>query len=215
MRCRHLLPASLFACALAHGAEVSVEVTDARGRPVADAVVELARAGDAGLPAAAAPRTLVIDQKDERFIPYVEMFRPGDSVVFSNSDGTRHHVYSFSPAKRFEFVLRPGERSPPQPLESTGDIAVGCNIHDHMVAYLHVSAAPWMARTDTRGRARIDNLPPGEYRLGVWHPQLRPGTAPAARAVVLDSEHARQLSSFALALLPDPRGERDLERIDY
>jgi plastocyanin len=195
-------------------AELSVEITDVRGRAAPDGVVELNPAGVAA-PARFAPQQRVIDQKNEMFVPYVEVFRPGDSVVFSNSDETRHHVYSFSPAKRFEFVLASGERSPPQRLDASGSIAVGCNIHDHMVSYLHVTEARWVARADAQGRVRLVDLPPGEYTLRIWHPQLRPGATPAPRSVVLDSDRARQHSSFALPLLPDPRGERDLEQVDY
>jgi plastocyanin len=198
----------------APAAELTVEVADARGRPVPDALILLHPASASASAQPPPPQTRVIDQRDETFVPYVESFRPGDHVVFSNSDATRHHVYSFSPLKRFEFVLAPGERSPPQPLEAEGAIAVGCNIHDRMLTYLYVSAAPWQARTDAAGQARIEALPSGEYRLSVWHPQLR-GAAPAPRAVVLDSERARQHSSFALRLAPDPRGAPDPERGDY
>jgi hypothetical protein len=208
-----LLLAALLPLACGEAAELTVEVTDARGRPAPDAVIEL----DSGsVPAPeSAPRTRVIDQKHETFIPYVEVLRPGDQVVYSNSDETRHHVYSFSPTKSFEFVLRPGERSPPQTLDSDGSIAVGCNIHDRMVSYLYVTRAGWTARSDAQGRARIAGLPAGDYVLRVWHPQLKPGAAPPPRAVVLDSGHARQHSSFALGLRPDPRGTRDPERGHY
>ena len=202
-------------CVAVQAAEVTVEITDAHGNPVPDAVLTLEFADGQTAPKPPAAQTKTIDQERETFIPYVEVFRPGDRVQFSNSDRTRHHVYSFSPAKRFEFVLRPGERSPPQDLTSVGTVAVGCNIHDRMVTYLHVSTAPWVARSDAKGQARLASLPIGEYALAVWHPRLRPGAAPAPRAVVLDSERARQHSSFALPLLPDPRDETDRERGDY
>jgi plastocyanin len=194
-------------------AELSVDVTDARGRAAADAVIELRPITAASVPDPAPARTKGIDQRDETFIPYVEIFRPGDSVVFTNSDATRHHVYSFAATQRFEFVLAAGARSPPLQLRHVGSIAVGCNIHDRMITYLYVTDAAWTARTDGHGRASITELPIGEYRLSVWHPQLR--DVPAPRAVVLDSAYARQHSSFALPLAADARGERDLEDVDY
>jgi plastocyanin len=202
------------AAAAGQGAELSVEVTDARGRPAADAVILLHPAPGTAAPTGVARVVRTIDQRDETFVPYVETFRPGDAVLFSNSDATRHHVYSFSPLRRFEFVLAPGERTAPQALDAPGVIAVGCNIHDRMLAYLHVSDAPWQARTDAQGKARIATLAPGEYRLEVWHPQLA-GAVPPPRAVVLDSTRARQLSSYSLTLRPDPRGAPDPERVDY
>src|SRR5690242_7111812 len=82
----------------ANAAGLKVRIVDQRGAPVADAVVTVVSRDAASLPKPAhKPETRVIDQKNLMFVPYVEVFRPGDSVVFRNSDNTRHHVYSFSP----------------------------------------------------------------------------------------------------------------------
>ena len=70
------------------------------GHPVPSAVVTLPRGAQrVDRRDAIAPVVHVIDQKNLMFVPYVQVFRPGDAVVFRNSDRTRHHVYSFSPAK--------------------------------------------------------------------------------------------------------------------
>lgn len=200
-----------FQPALAAG--LVVQVTDTRGRPVADAVVMVA--APAGAAAAAPPQTRTIDQKDETFVPYVEVFRPGDSVVFNNSDGTRHHVYSFAPAKSFEFVLRPGQQSPPLMLERLGAVSVGCNIHDRMITHLYVTEADRHARTDASGSVRFDELVPGLRTISVWHPQLRPGSSELRREVELGATGLAQPVAFALPLVPDPRGIPDRERAPY
>jgi len=197
--------------------QLVVQVVDARAHPVGDAVVTItAQMPAAPPPAAAAAHALAlhyVDQKDETFIPYVQVLRPGDRVVFRNSDDTRHHVYSFAPTKAFEFMLRPGDSSPPLAFDQPGIVAVGCNIHDHMIAYLVVSADPARV-TGAQGRALFDALPPGNYTIHVWHPQLRPGSAPASATVMLDATGTRT-SSFTLSLLPDPRGLGDHEHADY
>jgi plastocyanin len=193
----------LFACALeAHGSELIIAVDDGHGHPTADAVVSL-RSEGAMEPAPRAAMTRVIDQRHETFIPYVEIFRPGDAVVFRNSDRTRHHVYSFSAAKSFEFVIAPGESAPPVTLDRAGDISVGCNIHDQMITHLFVSDAPWIARSEADGRVTFEGVPPGAYRLEVWHPQLRPGNAAPQQAISLGD--APTTAAFSLPLLPDPR----------
>ena len=87
---------------------LKILLSDQHGKAVADAVVTLMPQDMLQAPAHAST-TKFIDQKNLTFIPYIEIFRPGDSVIFRNSDNTRHHVYSFSPAKSFEFVLAPGE----------------------------------------------------------------------------------------------------------
>jgi len=194
--------------------QLDVSVVTSKG-PAADAVVTVVPHGAPAGSRDAAPTIKIIDQKNETFIPYVEIFRPGDSVVFRNSDQTRHHVYSFAPARQFEFVLTPGQSSAPLRLEHAGAIAVGCNIHDHMITYLYVADAPWIERTGAEGRASVAALPPGDYDVSVWHPQLRPGQAPPQQTLHVDATNVRAQLSFTLTLLPDPRRAADREHVDY
>ena len=198
----------------AMAAQLSVEVSDRHGQPVADAVVSLLRR-DGGAPRAPAPATHAIDQKELTFLPYVEVFRPGDAVVFRNSDRTRHHVYSFSPASTFEFVVAPGKATPPLALERAGVVAVGCNIHDGMISYLYVTDAPWSAKTDARGHVSFAGLPAGAYDVRVWHPRLPPARPDLVQAgVALSGDEAKQVP-FTLALRPDPRLQFDREHTRY
>ena len=196
-----LLMATSGAAAGKEGA-LEVHVADARGAPVADAIVSvrLRGGGNALVPA---PARHTIDQKNLAFVPSLAVFHPGDEVVFRNSDATRHHVYSFSPAAKFEFVLAPRDSSPPLRLERAGVVAVGCNIHDSMIAWLYVTDAPWTARTGADGRARFDALPPGDYEVRAWQPRLRPGRGePTRNATVAPGAPASV--SLALTLLPPP-----------
>ena len=197
-------------------AELTVRITDTRGTAVADAVVTIVPHGSAAAttnPASA--ETKIVDQKNETFIPYVEIFRPGDSVVFHNSDQTRHHVYSFASTRRFEFVLTSGQSSAPLRLEQAGVVAVGCNIHDRMITYLYVADAPWIARSAASGNVSVDTLPVGDFDVQVWHPQLRPGRPEPTQALhIAESGEAKELV-FSLSLLPDPRAAADRERANY
>jgi plastocyanin len=193
--------------------QLVVRVSDTAGHAVGDAVVTLTTATPTAKPAGA-PATRYIDQRDETFIPYVQVVRPGDRVVFRNSDGTRHHVYSFSEAKAFEFLLRPGESSPPVTLDKPGLVAVGCNIHDHMIAYLLIT--PEQAQvTPSQGQVVFEDLPPGRYTVTVWHPQLRPGQAQPSEAKTVGAGADVQHAGFTLSLIPDPRGLADREHMDY
>lgn len=192
---------------------VAVEVVDVDGRPVRDAVVSLEPVG--GLAAKPyAPATHYVDQKNETFLPYVTALHTGDSVVFRNSDGTRHQVYSFSGLAKFEYVLSPGENSPPLLLPRAGNIAVGCNIHDMMIAYLYVTKDADLAVTDAQGRATLDGVGAGSYRAHAWHPQLRPGITMPVQGIRVDDATPGKLR-FTLALLPDPRGTQNREHIGY
>lgn len=208
----HAVTVALFAVAAsAPAVEVDVIVRDSGGNPAGDAVISVRGTTGAGTPSIA--QTHVIDQRNETFVPYVEVFRPGDSVVFRNSDRTRHHVYSFAPAKSFEFVIPPGNSSPPVVLDRDGEIAVGCNIHDRMITHLYVSDAPWVAKSDAQGHATFADLPAGHYQMRAWHPQLRPGKQQPDRAV--DVGDGTTTVTFELPLLPDPRpdaGDREHSR---
>lgn len=201
----------------APAAELHVNVR-ANDQPQADAVVAvtpLVPSKPLPVTATAAAVQHVIDQRNETFIPYVEVFRPGDTVVFHNSDRTRHHVYSFAPVKPFEFVLASGEDSPPLVLDQIGTIAVGCNIHDRMITHLVVSAAPWTAISDVAGQARLE-LPPGDYRVEVWHPRVRPGNPLEAHEVQLSADaDAVTTLEVGLRLVPDRRQPADRERNPY
>lgn len=194
--------------------QLLVQVSDGAGRAVADAVVTVTPLAATAPAPAPTPVTRYVDQRDETFIPYVQVVHPGDRVVFRNSDGTRHHAYSFSPAKAFEFLLRPGESSPPITLDRVGVVAVGCNIHDHMVAYLVISSAQAQV-TPSRGQVVFEHLSAGRYTITVWHPQLRPGRAPPALVRTVDAQATPQHVHFALSLLPDPRAFADREHMDY
>ena len=204
----------VLACGAASAEGLLVRASDLQGRPVADAVVTIQPRTAVPRPARRAPQLRIIDQKNLMFVPYMQLLRPGDSVVFRNSDGTRHHVYSFSPAKAFEFMLKPGTSSPPLVLDKPGLIAVGCNIHDHMIAYLLVS--PEQAQvTPPQGQVVFAHLPPGRYTVKVWHPQLRPGETQPNAVETVAGEGDTQQAAFTLSLMPDPRGFADREHLDY
>jgi len=162
-------------------------VTDQDGRPVANAVVILVPEAKASMPAASTRLSgeKTIDQRNETFLPSVTIIPKGGRIVFANNDQTTHQVYSFSPVKQFEITLARGEKSPPIAFDNAGVAALGCNIHDHMIAYAYVAESPWTALTGADGRARIADTPPGNYQAQVWHPKFPLGRAlPSLQAAI-------------------------------
>jgi plastocyanin len=165
----------LLAAAAATAAPVSVQVSDAKGQPLAGAVVYLdsPAAARAVKPLAGAE----IVQRERQFVPQVAVVTRGTPVMFPNLDTVRHHVYSLSPAKRFELKLYIGKPQAPVVFDQPGVAVLGCNIHDQMVGFVLIVDTPYHARTDAQGRAAID-APAGDYRLRTWHPDFAVG-APA------------------------------------
>ena len=192
--------ALLLVCGPAAAAGFSAQIFDQDGRPVPNAVISLVSEKGYG-PANIRPDSeKTIDQRNETFIPLVTVVPRGGRVVFANNDKTRHQVYSFSPIREFEITLAQGERSPALVFDKAGVATLGCNIHDHMIAYVFVADTPWTALTDSDGRAQIADVPAGNYDAQIWHPQLLPGTPGPSVRVVLNGENATY--SAKLKLMP-------------
>jgi plastocyanin len=191
---RRALPSLLAAaCALApaaavHAAAVDVRVADAAGKPLAGAVVflESREAREQVRPMSGAE----IAQADRQFVPAVSVVTVGTAVNFPNRDTVRHHVYSFSPAKRFEIKLYVGTPAQPVVFDTPGIAVLGCNIHDQMAAWVVIVDTPWHGRSGADGRVLLPTVPPGSYRLRTWHAALPVGAVPADQALRVDAAGA-------------------------
>jgi plastocyanin len=148
----------------AAAADVLIDVRNAAGDAVVDAVAYAEPVGGAA-PAAQADTRAVIDQVNKEFVPRVSIVQAGTSVFFPNSDNIRHSIYSFSPAKTFTTKLYSGREAPPVDFDRTGLVILGCNIHDTMVAWVYVVDTPWFAKSGADGLITIKGLPPGEYKF--------------------------------------------------
>ncbi len=162
-------------------ASVQLTVVDEQGRPVPGAVVFLdsPQASKVGRPMA----QVDMAQQNKRFVPDVLLVTRGTPVAFPNRDTVRHHVYSFSPTKRFELKLYVGTPAQPVVFDQPGVAVLGCNIHDQMIAWVVVVDTPYRAQADADGRVVLDNVPPDAYQLRLWHQRLPVGAAAQAQAL--------------------------------
>jgi plastocyanin len=184
--------------------EVTASVRDQGGRPVAEAVVSAFPEGRA---TPAEPVREVVDQINLEFVPYVKPIVVGSPVYFPNKDNVRHHVYSFSPAKRFELPLYVGTPADPVVFDRPGIVTIGCNIHDWMIGYIYVAETPHMAKTAADGRARLDHLPAGRYDLRVWHPRMEQPEESTRRALSLEQAGGVSVT-WQVTLKPSVRPRR-------
>ena len=160
----------LLASAAAHAVPWTIQVKDAAGRPLVDAVVAVVVRGKPAKAASSARADM--GQKDRQFTPQLLVIQTGTLVNFPNFDTVRHHVYSFSPIKVFEIKLYAGTPSEPVLFDKPGVATLGCNIHDRMSAHIIVVDTPVFTRTDASGTARLE-LPAGEHQLQLWHEQMK------------------------------------------
>lgn len=188
-----LLHALLAFATATSAASLTVQVNDATGNALEDAVVwAMPRAGTIPRPT----RQAAVEQVQKAFVPLVTVVQAGTLVQFPNRDDTRHHVYSFSAAKKFEIKLYAGTPAAPILFDKAGEVVLGCNIHDNMIGYIYVVDSPWFGKAAANGRVRLDNLPAGDYDVGVWHYQQAEPFA--ARAVSLKAEDATVEASLRL-----------------
>jgi plastocyanin len=111
----------------------------------------------------------VMDQRNETFVPHVLAITTGTSVDFPNSDKFYHNVFSLSKPARFDLGRYAAGRSRSIRFDSPGIVRVFCDIHSHMNAFILVFGHPFFAMTDTDGRYRIENVPPGTYSVIAWN----------------------------------------------
>jgi plastocyanin len=191
-----LLTACSYACS---ASGVAVQVSDSNGQPLADTVVYVEAEGGAALPKPL--KSAEIEQKGLKFIPLVTVVQVGSRIDFPNNDRVRHHIYSFSPAHKFDQKLYSGTSAAPQIFDKPGVVVLGCNIHDKMVAYVRVVETPYYGKTDSAGMARIEVPAGGKYVLRAWHYNMV-GGQPAEQALVVKAGEELSAATFRLALKP-------------
>ena len=187
-----------------HAGPLEVTVTDPKGGPIANAVV-YATGHHSGR--AENKKQVIIDQRNKQFVPYVTAVQVGTSISFPNKDNIRHHVYSLSPAKKFELPLYAGVPAAPVLFDKEGFVTLGCNIHDWMVAYVAVLTTPYFEVSGQGGHVTLKGLPAGNYTIKAWHPLLNAKPEQLAQQLEVTA-HGTQHLSFTLNLKPDFRSRR-------
>ena len=138
---------------------------------VANAVVWIENAPpDAAWPAGANKAT--IDQNGCVFIPRVVVVAAGGTVDFLNNDRLLHNIHA-TPKLNVSFNrTQPKNRTIPITFAKPEIVRIECDLHSWMTAWVVVAAHPYYAVTRADGQFSFDGLPPGAYRLQVWHEKL-------------------------------------------
>ena len=148
--------------------QLSVAIRDQQSHLLAGAVLALVPEGSRNF----SQQNAIIDQKQNQFVPELLVVRTNTLIRFPNSDDVRHHVYSFSPAKKFELRLYHGKTAEPVLFDKPGKVVLGCNIHDSMKAHVFVVDTDYYQVSDNSGKVEFSNIPTGSYQLQIFHPQM-------------------------------------------
>ncbi len=127
-----------------------------------------------GLPATATypvpQEPLVIKNLNCWFVPKIAGIRVGQTLEMQNSDNIVHNFhghlksseFNLSMTKRGMTIKRVFKR--PEVM-----VLLLCDIHPWMHSFVGVLAHPFFATTSDSGAFKIERLPPGAYKLQVWH----------------------------------------------
>lgn len=142
-----------------------------------------------------------LDNEKCRFVPHVQSASVGQFLMLKNNDAILHTAHAYMPEGQphFNVGLYPGKVSR-KPLVSPGVVKIVCEVHPWMSAYVMVTEHPYHAVTDVYGEYLISDVPPGSYRLKVWHESL--GTQEK------QVEVKGGMTSKADFTLSSPRGEK-------
>jgi plastocyanin len=140
---------------------------------VQDAVVRLP---NGAAPAAEAARPAFVDQKGCAYRPFVQLVMKGAKVTVRNSDPTNHNVHGVADDDVVwnEMHLKDGaDKLLAFDEVPAGDaLEIKCDIHPWMETWLYVTDHPYAVITGADGTFKLENVPPGQYALEVWHPHL-------------------------------------------
>ena len=117
--------------------------------------------------------TSKVAQKRAEFFPHILPVLAGTTVEWPNNDDIFHNVFSMSDTASFDLGLYQGNPADKRvTFGQPGKVDVFCSIHANMHCIVLVMANPYFAATDSEGRYRIENIPPGKYKLKAWHERL-------------------------------------------
>ncbi len=119
---------------------------------------------------------VVVDNHRCLFVSHVTALTPGERVRIKNSDPVLHNTHGFLGKPTVFNLALPNKDQMidiTRRLTRPGVVHVLCDAHPHMFAWMVVHDSPYVAVTDDRGAFRIDGIPPGSYKVTMWHEGFR------------------------------------------
>jgi plastocyanin len=188
---------------------VSVKTTDGSSLPNSQvSVVYLTGNGSDKMPSRHSS-TPEMAQQNLQFSPYVKVVQRNVDVTFPNKDDVAHHVYSFSKKNAFELPLYFDQKIPSRAFSNTGQVSLGCNIHDWMLGFVLVVDTPLHAQFDGQA-AIIDDIPSGTYTLHFWHPGMDRRENITKSIIIAENSQAQTIQlQYQVKALPQPQAPEE------
>lgn len=123
-----------------------------------------------------------LDNRGCHFVPHVQTVTVGQTMEITNSDPIMHNTHAYAGNRTiFNLALAVQGQRIPKKITTPGIMNIKCDAgHAWMNAWVHAFPHPYHAVTGAEGKALITEVPPGKYRVGVWHEELGTQTVEVA-----------------------------------
>jgi len=138
-------------------------------------------------------------QKNKTFIPHVLAITVGTTVDFPNHDPIFHNAFSNYNGQIFDVSLYPPGSSRSITFQREGVVRVFCNIHPAMSAVIVVLKSPYFCVSGKNGSLQIAGVPPGSYRMHVFHERATDHTLSALTRIVEVTSDGAQLPPISVS----------------
>jgi plastocyanin len=111
-----------------------------------------------------------VDQQKCRFTPHVTVAPVGQDVSILNSDGILHNIHTYSTANPSMNVAQPKFKKEVKAKFAKPEIIkLSCDVHNWMQGWIVATDHPYVAVTDEKGAFKLTDVPPGTYKVEIWH----------------------------------------------
>jgi plastocyanin len=115
-----------------------------------------------------APTNTVITLRKREFSPHVSVVTEGSKVDFPNNDPFSHNVFSKLNGG-FDTGVYGRNKTRENVFGEAGVYPLYCNVHPRMSAFVIALKTPYYTQAGDDGRFLIEKVPPGQYKMHVWH----------------------------------------------
>ncbi len=138
-----------------------------------------------------------VEARDCQFLPFTTVVRDGHGVEVVNMDPVMHDIQAYETSRErgarvlfnsplpFNHKHKRGDlhalhsHQPGRSLVQQFHLTHGrrtfvmqCGFHAYMMSWALAVENPYYAITDSQGHFLIEGIPPGTYRLRIWHPSV-------------------------------------------
>jgi len=128
------------------------------------------------------PTNTSIALQSRQFSPRVRVITQGSRIEFPNQDPFSHNVFSKLNGG-FDTGTYGRGKSKDQTFKDAGVYPIYCNVHPRMTGFIVTLTTPHFTQAGNDGRFTIENVPPGAYKMTIWHDR----TSTETRAVTVSA----------------------------